>query len=313
MSDRLLDSIVTRAGARLAVDLQRDLPAAGPRIRRHLHRVPSLTNSALSLLPQAFPIFELPYWMTPASVRRKDAAFQEDMAYSTFSGYYAIRLIDNITDRDGPKELPALLPTAGYFHWRFLQPYLKYFPGRHPFWPEFHRVWSEQAELTAEDALAREITQDVFDRVSARKFGAIKVPMAAVAFRYDRRALLESWYAFVDALGSFVQFWNDFLDWQHDANHGIVTLLQSESSRHRARGETHIEWFLREGFAWGSDRLRIDMRKVVKHGNDLHNRRLAGWLATREALLNRQLSALAKDPAATGKGSFSLGERGSRH
>ena len=313
MSDRLLDRIVTSAGARLAADLQRDLPGASRKLKRHLRRVPSLTNSALSLLPQAFPIFELPYWMTPASARRKDAAFQEDMAYSTFSGYYAIRLIDNITDRDGPKELPALLPTAGYLHWRFLQPYLKYFPDGHPFWPEFHRVWSEQAELTAEDALARDITQDVFDRVSARKFGAIKVPVAAVAFRYDRPALRKPWYAFVDALGSFVQFWNDFLDWQHDANHGIVTLLQSESRRRRARRETHIEWFLREGFAWGSERLRIDMGRVVEQGTRLHNRGLTGWLAVREALLNQQLSRLARHPAATGKGSFSLGERGSRH
>jgi hypothetical protein len=313
MSDRLLDRIVTRAGARLAADLQRDLPAAGAKLRRHLRRVPSLTNSSLSLRPQAFPIFEIPYWMTPASARRKDAAFQEDMAYSTFSGYYGIRLIDNITDRDGPKELPALLPTTGYFHWRFLQPYLKYFPDGHAFWPEFHRVWSEQAELTAEDALARDITQDVFDRVSARKFGAIKVPAAAVAFRYDRPALREPWYDFVDALGSFVQFWNDFLDWQHDADHGIVTFLQSESRRRRAHKETHNEWFLREGFAWGRDRLRVQMRRVVEQGNCLRNRGLADWLATRAALLNQQLSTLARHPAATGKGSFSLGDRGSKH
>jgi hypothetical protein len=313
MNDPLLDRIVTRAGARLAADLQRDLPVAGPKLRRHLRRVPSLTNAALSLRPQAFPIFEIPYWMTPASARRKDAAFQEDMAYSTFSGYYAIRLIDNVTDRDGPKELLALLPTAGYFHWRFLQPYLKYFPDGHPFWPEFHRVWSEQAELTAEDALARNITRDDFERVSARKFGAIKVPVAAVAFRYNRPALRKPWYAFVDALGSFVQLWNDFLDWRHDADHGIVTLLQSESRRRRARGETHVDWFLREGFAWSSDRLRIDMRKVVKQGHRLQNRGLTGWLATREALLKQQLSVLARDPAATGKGSFSLGDRGSKH
>src|SRR5439155_2398363 len=115
----------------------------------------------------------------------------------------------------------------------------------HAFWPEFHRVWSDQAERTVEDALARDITPAVFDRISARKFGAIKVPVAAVAFRYDRPTLLEPWYAFVDALGAFVQFWNDFLDWQHDADHGIITLLQSESRRRRARRETHVDWFLR--------------------------------------------------------------------
>lgn len=313
MNDPRLDRIVTRAGARLAADLQRDLPSASPMLARHLRRVPSLRNSALSLVPQAFPIFELPYWMTPASVRHKDVSFQEDMAYSTFSGYYAIRLIDNVTDGDGPKQLPALLPTVGYFHWRFLQPYLAHFPDGHPFWAEFNRLWSDQAERTTEDALAQDVTPDVFDRVSARKFGAIKVPMAAIAFRYDRPALREPWYAFADVLGSFVQFWNDFLDWQHDAAHGIVTLLQSESRRRRRRKETHDQWFLREGFAWGSGRLRSEMRNVVEHGHRLRSRGLAGWLTVRESLLNQQLLKLARHPAATGTGSFSLGERGSAH
>jgi hypothetical protein len=313
MNDRLLERIVTRAGARLAADIGRDLPAAGPEIARHLRRVPSLTKPNISRPPQAFPIFELPYWMTPASARRNDAAFQEDVAYSTFSGYYAIRLIDNITDRDGPKELPALLPAAGYFQWRFFQPYFRHFPEGHPFWSEFDRVWSDQANRTVADALARDITEEIFYEVSGQKFGAIKVPVAAVAFRYDRPALLDPWYAFVDALGAFVQFWNDFLDWRHDADYRINTFLQSESRRRRARRETHADWFLREGFAWGSDRLRAEMRRVVQHGKRLRNRGLAGWLAVRETVLNEQLSKLARHPAATGEGSSSLGERGSRH
>ena len=109
-------------------------PADGrPRsIRRHLRRVPSLTNPALSLLPQAFPIFELPYWMTPASARRKDAAFQEDMAYSTFSGYYAIRLIDNITDRRRAEGAPGPSANGRIFSLALSPAVSQAFSGRPP-------------------------------------------------------------------------------------------------------------------------------------------------------------------------------------
>jgi hypothetical protein len=228
MSDPLLDRIVTLAAQRFSADLHRDLSTAAMQIERHLRRVPSLTRPTTSLVPQAFPSLALPYWMTPRAARIDDSEFLADIAYSTFGGYYAIRLTDNITDRDGPAELLALLPTVGYFHWRFLQPYIRHFPHGHDFWQEFHWIWSDHARCTAEDALVRDITEETFYAVSARKFGATRVPLAAVAFRNGFPKLLETWYEFVDALGAFVQFMNDFLDWRHDAEHGINTFLQSE-------------------------------------------------------------------------------------
>ena len=313
MSDPILERIVTLAAQRLSADLHRDLPTAASQIERHLRRVPSLTRPTTSLVPQAFPIFALPHWMTPSAARIGDSEFLADVAYSTFSGYYAIRLIDNITDRDGPAELPALLPTVGYFHWRFLQPYLRQFPHDHDFWSEFHRVWSDHVSDTAEDALVPDITEDIFYRVSARKFGASKVPLAAVAFRNGFPALLETWYEFVDSLGALVQFMNDFLDWRHDAEYGINTLLQSESRRRRLPEETHVGWFLREGFAWASDRLRIEMSSVTERCRRLENDDAARWVTVREQLLDRQLARAASNPIATGEGSSSLGERTSEH
>jgi hypothetical protein len=313
MSDPLLDRIVTLAAQRFSADLDRDLPAAASHIARHLRRVPSLSAPTTSLFPQAFPSLALPHWMTPSAARIDDREFLTDIAYSTLSGYYAIRLIDNITDRDGPKELAALLPTVGYFQWRFLQPYLKHFPHHHDFWLEFHRVWSDQANSTAADALAPDITEEIFYDVSARKFGATKVPLAAVAFRNGMTTLVEAWYEFVDSLGAFVQFWNDFLDWRHDAEHGINTFLQSESRRRRLPEETHVAWFLRDGFAWGSNRLRIEMSKVAERGRRLENRDVTDWIVAREQLLDRQLAKATANPVATGEGSSSMGERASAH
>ncbi len=313
MSDPLLDRIVTLAAQRFSADLHRDLPVAAPQIARHLRRVPSLTRPTTSLIPQAFPSLALPYWMTRGAARIDESEFLADVAYSTFSGYYAIRLTDNITDRDGPAELLTLLPTVGYFHWRFLQPYIRHFPHGHDFWSEFHWVWSDHVGCTIEDARVRDITEEVFYGVSARKFGATKVPLAAVAFRAGSRKLLETWYEFVDALGAFVQFMNDFLDWRHDAEHGINTFLQSESRRRRLPDETHVGWFLREGFTWGSDRLRIEMSKVGERGRRLENDDVTHWIAVREQVLEQQLAEAAANPAGTGEQSTSLGERGSAH
>ncbi|MEO8678881.1 MAG: hypothetical protein ABI665_07535 [Vicinamibacterales bacterium] len=313
MIDPLLEQTVTLAAQRLNADLHRDLPSATSHLERHLKRVPSLTHPTTTLVPEAFPSLALPHWMTPSAARPGDSEFLADVAYSTFSGYYAIRLIDNLTDRDGPAELPALLPTAGYFHWRFLQPYLKHFPHGHDFWPEFHRVWSDQANATVEDALEPEITEDTFYQVSSRKFGASKVPLAAVAFRHGMPTHLQAWYEFVDVLGAFVQFMNDFLDWRHDDEHEINTFLQSESRRRRAPGETHAEWFGREGCSWGTDRLRLEMRKVSELGRRLSNDDASRWIAVREEVLERQLDRAAANPLATGEGSSSLGDRNSEH
>jgi hypothetical protein len=313
MSDSSLDGIVTLAAQRLSADLGRDLPSATPEIRRHLRRVPSLTTPTASLVPQAFPVFGLPYWMTPGAARIDDGEFLADVTYSTFCGYYAIRLIDNMTDRDGPAKLSGLLPTVGYFHWSFLRSYLRYFPDGHEFWWEFHRIWSDQANCTAEDALAPDITEEIFYRVSARKFGASKIPLAAVALRNGIPMLLEAWYQFVDTLAAFSQFLNDFFDWRHDAQYGINTFLQSESRRRRRQGESHAEWFLREGFDWASDRLRAEMNSVVERGGRLENDDVDRWMVDRKQLLDRQLAGAASNPIKTGEGSSSLGERSSAH
>jgi hypothetical protein len=313
MNDPALDHLVTLAAQRFSADLGRDLPAAVSQIRRHLRRVPSLTSPTTSLVPQSFPSFAMPYWLTPPAARIADSEFLADVSYSTFCGYYAIRLIDNMTDGDGPPELAALLPAVGYFHWRFVQPYLRHFPDGHDFWLEFHSVWSDQANSTAEDALVPEITEEIFYRVSSQKFGASKVPIAAVAFRNGMTDVLETWYEFVDAAGAFVQFMNDFLDWRHDAEHGVNTFLQSESRRRRLSDETHAEWFQREGFAWGSDRLRVEMGKVIERGRHLENEEAARWITIRQQLLERQLGDAASNPLAIGEGASSLGERLSAH
>ena len=253
--------------------------------------------------------------MTPRVGTDQMTAFQEDIAYSTFSGYYAIRLIDNITDRDGPKELPALLPTAGYFHWRFLQPYIRYFPDGHAFWPEFHRVWSDQAELHGRrracaryhagcrsTGLGPEVRRDQ----GARGGGGLPLrssDAAGIVVRICRCARRRSCSSgTTSSIGSTMP------------NHGINTLAAERiPPAARRAGKRTSRWFLREGFAWGSDRLRIEMRKVAERGRRLDNDDVTHWIDVREQLLDQQLSEATANPIATGEGSSSLGERASAH
>ena len=86
--------------------------------------------------------------------------------------------------------------------------------------------------------------------------------MSAVRYRYQGlERSFEKWLRFVDCLGNFAQFSNDFFDWRHDSKHGITTYVSSESRR-RAPGESVVTWFLREGFDWGVEELKLRFDNV---------------------------------------------------
>lgn len=309
MSDLLLLAIVTDAAMTVRTALERDLPAAAPLLARALRRVPPLSDPAAALSANSFPIFALPYWMTPPERRAADAAFLTALSRSTYCGYYGIRLIDNVMDRDGPEELRSLLPAASYFNWRFVEPYLGQFDNQSVFWSEFSRLWSEHTESTVRDSLMKEIGESEFFAVSARKFTAAKVPLSAVAHRAGNIEAAKPWHEFVDRLGVFIQFLNDFLDWRHDAEHGIETYLQSESRRRRHPGERHEDWFKREGVFWAIDFLRAEFANLKYASVHIDNQDLESWIVSRERMLEVQLSQSAAYPDKTGTGASTLGDR----
>jgi hypothetical protein len=309
MSDLLLLAIVTDAAMTVRTALERDLPAAAPLLVRALRRVPPLSDPAAALSANSFPIFALPYWMTPPERRAADAAFLTALSRSTYCGYYGIRLVDNVMDRDGPEELSSLLPAASYFNWRFVEPYLGQFDNQSVFWSEFSRLWSEHTESTVRDSLMKEIGESEFFAVSARKFTAAKVPLSAVAHRAGNIEAAKPWHQFVDRLGVYIQFLNDFLDWRHDAEHGIETYLQSESRRRRHPGERHEDWFEREGVFWATDFLRAELANATESALSIECIEVDVWLSERQRALEWQVTQSTLNPKGTGAGSSSLGDR----
>jgi len=108
----------------------------------------------------------------------------------------------------------------------------------HEFWHLFDKFLAQQAEASAADSLLDDVDAETFASLSSRKFTGTKIPMSTVRYRYQvSESAFGQWLQFVDCLGNFAQFSNDFFDWHHDSIHGITTHISSESKR-RAPGES---------------------------------------------------------------------------
>lgn len=288
--DPALHMVVSNALLRFEANLHAALPRAAPQLRQHLQRVPTKPEHFFSA--SNFPHFLLPWWFSPVADREADVEFQTDLMVSSISGYYAIRLCDNIADNDGPPALRSLAPCTLYFDSEAIAPYRRYFPATHPFWKSFETFLAGQAEASAADSLLEDVDADTFDSLSSQKFTGTKIPMAAVRWRYPGlESSFEKWLQFVDCLGNFAQFNNDFFDWRHDSQHGIVTYVISEARR-RAPGENIATWVLREGFDWGVNELKSRFKSAKLYAEALENDALLEWVISRGQTLDDAIEKL---------------------
>ncbi len=286
-TDPPLEQFVSNAFLCFDAKLRAALPKTAPQLFKFLHGVATHPEHVLSV--RAFPHFVLPYWISPARARVVDIEFQSDMIYSTINGSYSIRLCDNIADKDGPLGLNKFAPCAAYFDSQFIQPYMKYFPIPHEFWSLFDRYWAQQAEASSADSLLDDVDEETFATLSSKKFTAAKIPVAAVKFRYQElENSFEQWLEFVDLIGNFTQFNNDFFDWNHDSLYGITTYVSSEWKR-RARGDSLAKWFLREGFDWGAAELKVRFNNARLKAEAFRNKEVLDWMIARGHMLDRDI------------------------
>ena len=97
---------------------------------------------------------------------------------------------------------------------------------------------------------------------------------------------------FVDCLGNLAQFSNDFFDWRHDSKFGIVTYISSESRRRATSEESIATWFIREGFDWGANELKLRFENARLHAEALGNDALLEWLISRGRTLDEDIDKL---------------------
>ncbi len=217
------------------------------------------------LHPAAFPSLALPWWLEKTLRPAPDLSFQTDLIYSTLNGYYYIRLLDNLMDGDTTVE-QKLLPAAAFFHTQFQAVYQPYFEPTHPFWGVFKRVWFHAAESTLRDAQLDDIDLELFNQVAGQKLSPVKIPLAAVCYRYGCPDRISPWSDFCDRLGSWHQMWNDLFSWNADLRYHIRTYFLCEAERRKRAGETVMGWIAREGFAWGNEALQswlVDLKTTA--------------------------------------------------
>jgi hypothetical protein len=207
-----------------------------------------------------------------------------DVTRSTISGYYAIRLIDNVMDGEATVE-PELLPALNFFHSQFQAAYQPHFAAEHPFWAQFEQFWLGSADVSLRENQLSALDETQFWQLSAQKVSAAKIPVAAVCHRRGRLDAFAPWAALIDRLGGWHQLHNDLFDWQRDAQRGGVTWFLSEAVRRKHPSEPLAGWVAREGFFWGIDTLRQWMAQLQAQAEPLASPPLAGWLRRRETML----------------------------
>jgi hypothetical protein len=289
--DEALSHTVSRALQRLQAELAEATPQmAGPVTDWMRELAGGAEPLAYFSHPMAFPTLQLPGWVAHSLGGGIDAAFEEDLAFSSINGYYFIRMIDNVMDGEATVET-RLLPALASFHSAFQGVYQAHFAAEHPFWALYRRVWLGTAEAAVVDARLGSITREAFEEASARKVGAALIPVAAVCHRLGRAEQIAPWAELVHRLGKWHQMLNDSFDWHKDSVHGNTTYFLSEAQRLKHPDESPMAWVVRCGFDGACDTLRGWMHEVQVLAATLGCPPLVQYLGDRAAQFEAQARA----------------------
>jgi hypothetical protein len=245
--------------------------------------------------PDAFPMVLIPWWVDGA-VGTRDRRLHRLLASSTMSVYLGVRLIDDLTAADGPGD-PRLLPALGLFHLESLEPYRRLFPSGHPFWADLQSIWVETAEGMFEDATLDEIDREAFERVAARKSGAIRIPIAAVCHYRARPDERGRWDQFAAVFGRWHRLHNDILGWRDDLSRDATTYFLSEGRRQRP--DAVEAWVVEEGFTWGLGELAQLMRELKSIAAALDANETLWYLEERDENVRARAEAIQRDLTGT--------------
>jgi len=246
--------------------------------------------------PYSLPVLALPWWLEKRIRGHADAEFQADLMFSTVSGYYFTRMLDDMMD--GHEVPPAAVPALYPFHKQLVEPYYKYFPPSHPFWREFDRLLMRTVEAASVEVTLQEIDESAFLSVSARKPTAALIPVAAVCFRYEQVDLLQSWSDFFTLYGRWHQMNDDLVDWSVDYGAGNRTWLLCEAERRRAHDEPVSLWMGREGYKWTKGIMGTWMDEVIAVASVLGAPELMLYLEMRKQTFSRYINRMIGTAAA---------------
>ena len=246
---------------------------------------------AYFLHPEAFPSLLLPWIFETSVTKNNPDQFGFDLVYSTIAGYYSIRLIDNVMDREATDEA-ILLPASAFLHEEFARHYHDVFPTGDVFWDFFDSHWALSAEAAIEDGGMTEIDRTAFETISARKVLAARIPMSAIARRTLGGPTPTDWDELIRLLSLFHQMRNDLLDWRRDEERGASTYFLSQARNFAGLGEPVALWLAREGFDWGVDLLRQWLDEARDIAGRLGVPDIEAYLARRSRDLTKAVASI---------------------
>lgn len=252
---------------------------------------------AYFLHPAAFPMVLMPWWLESTIRGTPAPAFQRDLVYSSVSGYYSVRMIDDLMDGERPVAA-AMLPILTFFLAEFEQTYYRYFPHGHTFWEACRSATLASAEMASRDAGLTEIDRAHFLEISAQKIAGVRVPIAAVCYRYQRADLVVPWFRLVAVFGRWHQMLNDIRGWSRDLDGGRRTYFLSQASASVGPGGSIAEWVIGDGLAWGASQLDDWMVELLELAQDLGSPPLTVYLEERGAMLAREWEGMQASLAA---------------
>lgn len=285
---------------RICVELDARMPLTAKDVKNWLVYLAGSEQPADYYLRRAdLPMFLFPWFLEKTQVKT-DAAFLNDRVYSTINGFYYIRLLDDVTDHHAMDEV-ALLPALGFFHSQFQTPYQNHFAAGHPFWDYFHRIWFHSADVTMRDLKLRKVNRKQFVRVSAQKTCAVKIPIAAVAYKYGQEDALAGWSKFMDIYGCWHQMSNDLFHWHEDLSLGTATYFLTEAEKRKRARETAVDWVIRQGFEWGIETLDEWMGQARELAGELECADLLYFLEYRDEKLRSEAQEMLTNLRTAGK------------
>jgi hypothetical protein len=293
MYDETLIEVAAEADEQLRAKLSAEVPIMAQSVERWLDEVFGGAGLAeVFTRIDAFPMLLIPWW-ADGSIGERNRQLHRRLTYSTMNGYLYIRLIDNLMDREAPAHVD-LLPALSFFHLEFVEPYRRLFPPAHRFWSDFRSIWLQAAEVTMQDGALADVDRTAFERISSRKTGAAKIPVAAVCHYRGRPHLQPRWNGLVEALGRWHQMHNDIFGWRKDLSHDRATFFLSEGRRRRP--DTDLEpWLIAEGFSWGMEELAQAMVDLKRIATNLDAVDLYAYLDARDLEVRSRADQIERD------------------
>jgi hypothetical protein len=297
LHDAELSAMVREAVAELPATLGATAPRAARKVDEWMRGLSRTGEPADYFLNrERYPMLLLPWWAA-RQLGVTDRAFLRDVTASTVSGYYFIRLVDDITDGHATTE-PELLPAAAYFHSRFQGAYQAHPALGAPFHDYLQRHWWAGIEAAVRERESPHLTEAGFGAIAMGKLSGAKIPIAAVCHRAGRADALPAWEEACDLMALAEQMLDDVFDWRDDADAERTTFFLSEGHRRRRPDEELLAWVAREGFTWGTDWARDRVTQLAACGRRMGVPELSAYADAREAFVSEHRAALAPGLAA---------------